>query len=429
MNNHNELDQIVESFLSPAPVKKSMGLKELFALFEEVERLNEIQIGGMFPTTPADEKQYEKEPQAITDFYEILQKVLGDVINVSSAERAETKIIKLIDYVKQLKTKRISGEEFSKSFATILFVTSLHKMIENMFPDTPSVAGFSYEKFISFVLSGNTSISNKEDRHPIFDVYLPSTNEYLSLKLKARIELEGSISNLYKFFTDTKSYTVINLNSNNEIIDSDGKILSSSKKITYIVSIKQPNEVLYYSYTFGLKEFINMLGKEKIEDYNYQIERPQLIKRLKNEYDNATRKIISLEATTPIDQEKINTQKDLQLQILGQMNRVSKEGALQFRFGSTVLNNTEGIEKILKGNILSISAEDKDKIVENNQNIFNINIKNIIEQSNLVYYKVNNFLLTQGAETEAKDAYSSVKILETSLLNYLPKRKENIKPS
>jgi hypothetical protein len=406
-----------------------MGLKELFALFEEVERLNEIQIGGMFPTTPADQKQYEKEPQAITDFYEILQKVLGDVINVSSAERAETKIIKLIDYVKQLKTKRISGEEFSKSFATILFVTSLHKMIENMFPDTPSVAGFSYEKFVSFVLSGDTSISNKEDRHPIFDVYLPSTNEYLSLKLKARIELEGSISNLYKFFTDTKSYTVINLNSNNEIIDSDGKVLSSSKKITYIVSIKEPNKVLYYSYTFGLKEFINMLGKEKIEDYNYQIERPQLIKMLKNGYDNATREIISLEATTPRDREAINTKKELANDIMAQMNRVSKEGALQFRFGSTVLNNTEGIEKILKGNILSISAEDKDKIVENNQNIFNINIKNIIEQSNLVYYKVNNFLLTQGAETEAKDAYSSVKILETSLLNYLPKRKENIKPS
>ena len=111
------------------------------------------------------------------------------------------------------------------------------------------------------------------------------------------------------------------------------------------------------------------------------------------------------------------------------MNRVSKEGALQFRFGSTVLNKTEGIEKILKGNVLSISAEDKDTIIENNQNIFNKNIKNIIEQSNLVYYKVNNFLLTQGAETEAKDAYSSVKILETSLLTYLPKKKENIKPS
>ena len=43
MNNHNELDQIVESFLQP---KKSttLGMKELFALFEEVERLNEIQI-------------------------------------------------------------------------------------------------------------------------------------------------------------------------------------------------------------------------------------------------------------------------------------------------------------------------------------------------------------------------------------------------
>jgi hypothetical protein len=38
MNNSNELDQLVESFLSPAPVKESMGLKELFALFEEVEK-------------------------------------------------------------------------------------------------------------------------------------------------------------------------------------------------------------------------------------------------------------------------------------------------------------------------------------------------------------------------------------------------------
>ena len=429
MNNNKELDQLVESFLSPAPVKESMGLKELFALFEEVEKLNEIQMGSVFPTTPADQKQYEKESQSITDFYEILQKVLGDVINVSSAERAENKIVKLIEYVTQLKTKRISGEEFSKSFATILFVTSLHKMIENMFPDTPSVAGFSYEKFVSFVLSGDTSISNKEDRHPIFDVYLPSTNEYLSLKLKARIELEGSIANLYKFFTDIKPYTVINLNSNNEIIDSDGKVLSSSKKITYIVSIKQPNKVLYYSYTFGLKEFINMLGKERIDDYNYQIERPQINAKLKIDYENVSRLITSLEGATPRDREAINTQKELANDIMVQINRSTKEGALQFRFGSTVLNKTEGIEKILKGNVLSISAEDKDTIIENNQNIFNKNIKNIIEQSNLVYYKVNNFLLTQGAETEAKDAYSSVKILETSLLNYLPKRKENIKPS
>jgi hypothetical protein len=429
MNNNKELDQLVESFLSPAPVKESMGLKELFALFEEVERLNEIQIGGILPTTPAGQKQYEKEPQAITDFYEILQKVLGDVISVSSAERAENKIIKLIEYVTQLKTKRISGEEFSKSFATILFVTSLHKMIENMFPDTPSVAGFSYEKFVSFVLSGDTSISNKEDRHPIFDVHLPSTNEYLSLKLKARLEIEGSISNLYKFFTDTQPYTIINLNSNNEIIDNDGKVLSSSKKITYIVSIKQPNKVLYYSYTFGLKEFINMLGKDKIDDYNYQIERPQITTRHKEEFDKVTREITSLEGATPKDREAINTKKELRNDIVAQMNRVSKEGALQFRFGSVILNSTEGIEKILKGNVLSISTEDKDTIVENNQNIFNKNIKNIIEQSNLVYYKVNNFLLTQGAETEAKDAYSSVKILETSLLTYLPKRKENIKPS
>lgn len=429
MNNNKELDQLVESFLSPAPVKESMGLKELFALFEEVEKLNEIQLGGILPTVGASEKQYEKESQSITDFYEILQKVLGDVIEVSSTERAENKIIKLIKYVMQLKTERISGKEFSKSFATILFVTSLHKMIENMYPDTPSVAGFSYEKFISFILSGNTSISNKQDRHPIFDIHLPSTNEYLSLKLKARLEIEGSISNLYKFFTGTQPYTIINLNSNNEIIDNDGKILNSSKKITYIVSIKEPSTVKYYSYTFGLKEFIKMLGTDKIGDYNYQIERAEINRKLKIDYERVASLIVSLEGATPRDQEAINTQKELRNDIVAQINRPTKEGALQFRFGSSILNSTEGIEKILKGEILSISAEDKDNIIKNNQNIFNENIKNIIEQSNLVYYKVNNFLLTQGAETEAKDAYSSVKILETSLLNYLPKRKETSKLS
>ena len=43
--------------------------------------------------------------------------------------------------------------------------------------------------------------------------------------------------------------------------------------------------------------------------------------------------------------------------------------------------------------VLSMSSEEKTSIIEVNQELFNKNIKIIIEESNAVYYKINNFLL------------------------------------
>jgi hypothetical protein len=72
MNNHNELDQIVESFLQP---KKSttLGMKELFALFEEVQRINEIETATVYPS--GQEKKYEKEDESVSFFYKIYKSI------------------------------------------------------------------------------------------------------------------------------------------------------------------------------------------------------------------------------------------------------------------------------------------------------------------------------------------------------------------
>jgi hypothetical protein len=392
-----------------------MGLKELFALFEEMQKLNEVTTVGILPTVGASEKEYEKEHQSITTFYETLQKVLGDIISKTKNNKSHEKIIKLIEYVELIKQQKIPTTHFSKTFATMLFVTSLHKMIEDLFPDTPSVAGFSFEKFIAFFLSGKASITTKTDRYPIYDIYIPQTEEYLSLKLKKVVELEGSISNMYKFLTNTQE-SLVPININN---------IKSSRKITYVVGIKETHKVLFYTYTFGIEEFIQMLGP-KLELYNIYVLKGTKLRELSSQYDEARAEIDRLEsATQQKDYEKIRELEDYSRKVMDEIRRIENiKEATSFTFGKKILDATNGIERELTGIELSISADDKNNIIKNNQNIFNKNIKDIIEESNLVYYKVNNFLLTQGAETAANEAYDSVKKLETSLSSYIPKQKQ-----
>ena len=95
MNNSNELDQLVESFLSPAPVKESMGLKELFALFEEV--INEAAFTGL--SQLGTEKPLRgKEEQYKTDFFNLMQAALGEkIVGASNASDAILQIITQID--------------------------------------------------------------------------------------------------------------------------------------------------------------------------------------------------------------------------------------------------------------------------------------------------------------------------------------------
>ena len=427
MNNNTELDQLVESFLSPAPVKESMGLKELFALFEEVEKLNEITTVGILPTVSASEKQYEKEHQSITRFYEVLQDVLGDTLRSVANSSAAVKMLKLIDNVEYIKNVDISSSELSKSFATILFITSLHKMIEDAVPDLPSVAGFFFEKFVSFVLTGKPSTLNK-DRFPIFDLYIESPEEYVSLKLRTKFEIEGSISNMYKFLTNTeKNYVPIRINDNMEPIDEEGEVIQSSRNLTYIVGLKHPHEIEFYSYTFNLNQFISLMGKQNIEKYNTYVTRNKTLEKLKMEDSQLQAQIDSMLSSPNRDQDEIDRLKDQRLDISDNMNKLtSMSSYTQFTFYKKGLDSAN-LVNVLKGQKLSISAEKRNRIIEQNQGSFNKHIKNIIEQSNLVYYKVNNFLLTNGEN--AQEAYDSVKSLEESLKEYLPKQRQTVKRS
>ena len=74
MNNNKELDQLVESFFQP---KKSttLGLKELFALFEEVQRITEVETPTVIPS--AQEKGYEQENISVSTFYKTYNEVLA----------------------------------------------------------------------------------------------------------------------------------------------------------------------------------------------------------------------------------------------------------------------------------------------------------------------------------------------------------------
>jgi len=153
MKNNNELDQIVESFLSPAPVKESMGLKELFALFEEV--ISESTYAGL--TQMGTERPLRgKEEKYKTDFFNLMQAALGE--KIVGASNASDSILQIIEQVKQLNDpQNWKNYKLSQSISVITFVESLYEMIFNIQSDNPDVAGKMFERFIAFATKGRVS--------------------------------------------------------------------------------------------------------------------------------------------------------------------------------------------------------------------------------------------------------------------------------
>ena len=145
MKNNNELDQIVESFLSPAPVKESMGLKELFALFEEV--INEAAYTGL-SQLGTDKPLRGTEEKYKTDFFNLMQAALGQkIVGASSASDSIIQIIQQIDELKNQENWK--NYKLSQSISVITFVESLYEMIYNIQGDNPDVAGKMFERFIA----------------------------------------------------------------------------------------------------------------------------------------------------------------------------------------------------------------------------------------------------------------------------------------
>ncbi len=421
---NNELDNLVESFLSPKPTPKAMELKELFALFENMEKLNEVVASGAFlPTVASTQKKYEPEAQPETVFYKALQDVLTtEVLAKSQGQDASKKIqqlIKVVNFIKTTDLSKIESATLSKTFSTILFVSSLHKMIEDIVPDLPATAGFFFEKFIGFMLKGTVQTTTEKDRYPIYDIVVDSPEEYVSMKLLKSFGIEGSISNMYNYFTSQTGRIPINVDENLIALDQNGSPIQTNKKITYIIATKGEHSLRFYSYKFDLQQFIRMLGKPNIDRYNISLQSGQKKKDLKTELDNLSSRIKFLEASPQQNQDEIQDLKNQQRDILIQLNTMDTKGATQFDFSQAKLAEA-GVTAIMNGSkedVLSLSAEERDKTIERNHSIFQDDIKQIIEESNLVYYKINNFILSNKGN--ANEAYNSVKTLEQHLSKYV----------
>jgi hypothetical protein len=425
MKNNNELDQIVESFLQP---KKSttLGLKELFALFEEAQKISEVNVaGGAFlPTVDPSLKQYEKEEKSETVFYEVLQKVLTtEVLAKSEGLEAPQRIKELILFIEKLKDKdiKIESATLSGTFSTILFTSSLHKMIEDILPDNPSSAGFFFEKFLGFLLKGKVQTGADKDKLAIYDVVIDNPQQYVSMKLLKEFGLEGSIGNIYKYFTSSNNpKQVIKYDNNFNALDENGNIINADKPIIYIVTVKGLHSLKFYSYKFNVKQFLKMLGPEKIERYNNNLQFSKIRDSLTREIDQLKAQIDTMQGIEE-NREEIERLKDQQLDLLQQLNDLQRSGASQFSLSQKALAEV-GAETFLKGtkeDTLSLSADAKQSIIERYNSIFKEDIQLIIKESNLVYYKVNNFILSK--DSNANEAYESVKLLEGHLSKYVSK--------
>jgi hypothetical protein len=451
MNNSKELDQLVESFLQP---KKStiLGLKELFALFEEVQKVNEVQTPAIYPSAQA--KGYEKEHESVSFFYKIYNDTLAT--EIPEGNDPIDKIENFITFVDNLKKKdNQQSANLSNSLAAIIFTSSLHKLIEDFIPDQPQSAGFFFEKFINLLFeAGAVSTDNKINRFPIQDLEVKMKDKlyYLSLKLVKEKGITGSIGNMLKFFDNKHDkpyragnyqFSLINLDQNENPI-----ALSASnadvKNIIYIVANKttrknketgqDDNVISFNMFEFNFEQFLKMLGKEKSLAYNNYLKDPN--NALKDEIFNLEKEVETFESeisriTTEIEELDMNMTrfedsdsdediavvnnnreeidklynninkyekavKQKQEQIILLQKELSKGGSssryLQFDIGTNTLE-TNSVKK--KTNlILSLRANERDNILTENKKLFDETIDQIIEEANTISYKVNNYLLS-----------------------------------
>lgn len=423
---NKEFDKLVESFLTPKTKleeNNAFSLASLLSLVEEVENtdkvINEIIGTPILPTVGATQKKYEPEPKEVTQFFQIFQQVLTGVVQTGTVEERLQKLIEKVNELKSTTQKnqlKVGNKTLSETFATILFVGSLNNMIGNIVPDLPSVAGTLYEKFISFMVQGKAMGELKL----IYDVQ--KENEFISLKLVKQFKnYTGSINTMGMFFTDQKDAIL----DKNMLPPSTDK--QSEKFLTLIIAEKQSLEagqLKYYSYQFNFLQFLDMLGEENLKLYNAPIVLKNDIKSMEDELKQITAELATAQGKGDNPQELINNQKDL-LTLLNDKKQQLKQikYITQFNIDKTKLDSLS-TKKIMQGDdkkdVLSLSPQDKDRIINVNEDLFKSEIKEIIDQSNAVYYKVNNFLLSDPTQvkTNAIDAYKSVSSLEQNLQKY-----------
>jgi hypothetical protein len=393
MNNHNELDQIVESFLSPAPVKESMGLKELFALFEEVEK-NSSLLKEIQQTLPQFIPQQEDvlSSDTLKKFNELLSsnkienpdkelfdKLLREQLDtIVGAETEPLKKLKIfVDYLEIIKKPTSKETDLGKIFAAVVFSTSILSMIREFY-SAPSAAGLLYERFIAYFFHGIMPASKE-----IEDVIVG--DEKWSLKLKAEVSISGSIDGMYEFF---RKYP-------------DGVV-------KYLITQKATNltGIRHFPVAFNFDQFEQLLirkgQKEKYDKAKKAREVNNLIKAqikdLQKDIDKGETEIKKINLTLA----KQKLEKSLIYQ--------GGESDLQFSFYLTDLKQFLLSEPIT----MIMTVEDVNNIAKNNSALFNKKINDILLEVNRVADRVKNYLLT-GQQDIGSEALDSVENLGIQL--------------
>jgi hypothetical protein len=445
---NKEFDKLVESFLNPKTKledNSAFSLASLLSLVEEIDStkqvINEQQTGTatVGPVLISSErKEFEREALSVELFYKLFQGVLAKNVNIDSVQQPEEKIKLLIKAINELKTDNQTTKSLSDAFSIILFVASLNNMIWNIAPDEPAAAGNYFEKFISFLLGGTFDASKKT----IYDIKI-GEQYYISLKLLSEFKITGSIPNMLNFLE----------------VDPLDPNPQPKKEIIYIIAIKNVKEssLRFYSCRFNGVEFLNAIKQtDAYEKYIEKINVDDQIKTIissafqnnsKADIEDYNQLIIDMtkrlqQFDTEMDMQSDNdTIIDLQSQkddleeeykkIVSQVKRLedlsirrkvlSAESATQFKFNMAQLSAiTSSENKILKGtkdDTLGMTSKEEAQIISTNQSIFNESITQIIEESKVVQYKVNNFLLSKPNQRKvtAESALESVKNLKTNL--------------
>ena len=452
MNNNKELDQLVESFLSPAPVKESMGLKELFALFEEVERLNEANPLAQMGVDPKLQRRGGEESYK-AEYFTLMQNALGDFLSsVKEGTGAIYSFSSIIDIIEDLKKGNLPPNKNSQTIAIITFVEALYEMIYTINPDNPDVAGKMFERFVAFATKGQVSsqlvLMDREEAQKlgasgtsIFDV-TTSSNEFVSVKLLASFRVTGSINNIYKFISGVKD----------NFVPIPEKIPNNNgQSVTYIVTTKEDeNTLTFYSFIINSNNFIDIIGADVIDKYNKSLNIANSINIIGNKLNVIDKEIERLGSKLlgslgSDDRElalaQIDSFKDQKSKLKDEeISLLSLKGSKpSFSIGKEKAETHK--QSVLWGKKLSMSVEEKNIIVGQNTLSFKTSIKGLIDEATAVYYKVNNLLLKMedpNADLTQKtafgqEAYDSASSLEQGILSLSKEKqldvKETSKPS
>jgi len=393
--NNNELDNLVESFLSPKQNSKAMDLNELFALFESMEKAKELlKEQDDFESRPMPISRSEvahatdlpieyfvkklvrqspqqlDTPEAQQIFYSTLQKTISTKNNLLS------NLYTFINKINSIKSGE--GLSFGDSLAHIMFASSIFSMIKNYSAQT---SGTFFETFVEFLGGKQTQISKFQ--YSIYDL-VDSQDQYWSLKLSApKTAINGSLENMLAFF----DYPGVTSNAQ------DGK----SDTLWFLIVNKTSETQLDFKICFiTLKQFLELPSKH---NPSIPIGAPQGQLELWKEYKN-------------------EKEIDDKLTVLRNYNIGSEELLTKFNFTKDQLLAVANVPESSKDLSLSLTTEQLISICSaeaHELEIFRKKMKELLVDIDDIYFKAKTFLITNDV-VHGLDASDTAGRIENTLV-------------